>query len=172
MKKLVPALLAQTDLMLQNVAVTLGLIREEQLSMDGSWGWPLGDQIYHLPHSLDQWCINPFAYAEPSFAKKEGGIPDAEIGGRLSAEELTAYFTAIGNKIFQYFSDLREEQLTECPEGCPFTRLELILGQSRHLMYHIGLIHGCLRSATGKSPEYIGLGAPVPPVRRKGNSSS
>jgi hypothetical protein len=172
MNKLIPILLAQTDLMLQNVAVTLGSIREEQLSTEGSWGWPLGEQIFHLLHSLDQWFINPFAFTEPSLAMKGGGIPDAQIGGRLSAEELMAYFTAIRNKIFQYFSDLREERLPERPEGCPFTRLELILGQSRHLMYHIGLIHGCLRSATGKSPEYIGLSGPIPPVRRKGNSFS
>ena len=37
------------------------------------------------------------------------------------------------------------------------TKLELILAQLRHIFYHIGYLHCCIKMEKGESPEYIGL---------------
>jgi hypothetical protein len=57
-----------------------------------------------------------------------------------------------------YLEKLDDGMLADRPPGCPHTRLTLVLGQYRHLMYHIGLIHGCLRAKSGgTNPPYVGL---------------
>jgi hypothetical protein len=37
------------------------------------------------------------------------------------------------------------------------TRIELILAQFRHIFYHIGYLHCCLKIEKGRMPEYVGL---------------
>jgi hypothetical protein len=145
----------QTAILFLNLDSTLKGLSPEQLAAPGSWGWPLDQQVCHLLRSLDQWFIDPFNYttARP-------GTP----GPGLAAPELGRYYLEVKTKIASYLSELQDSQLAECPPGSRFTRLELILGQYRHWMYHIGLIHGCLRSVNGHNPEYHGLG-PSPPAR-------
>ena len=43
------------------------------------------------------------------------------------------------NKIEKYFEELTAQALLQKPESCEYTRLELILGQFRHQMWHVGL---------------------------------
>jgi hypothetical protein len=50
-----------------------------------------------------------------------------------------AYFEHVKNKIEAYFESLTAEALLQKPEGCEYTRLELILAQFRHQMWHVGL---------------------------------
>ena len=157
MNELILLIRRQTTILFSNVDEILNTINDSQLDNAGSWGWPVGEQIYHLLHSLDQWFINPYDYVEPAWLP-----PDA----RLSKSELVAYFASIRAKVEQYLETLEDQALREYPKGSRFARLELILGQYRHLMYHIGLLHGCLRSERGQLPEFIGLSAPVAPVSR------
>jgi hypothetical protein len=40
-------------------------------------------------------------------------------------------------------------------------QFQFIIGQNRHLMYNLGMIHIMLQIETGKLPEYIGMSQPV-----------
>jgi uncharacterized damage-inducible protein DinB len=146
----------QIAILFANTDETIGALEEPQLAEEGSWGWPIGEQVYHLLHSLDQWLINPYHYEEPPQQPQPS-----------SKQALVDYSRMVQAKITDFLGTLDDQALSEYPKDCTFTRLELILGQHRHLMYHIGLIHGCLRSQTGHSPKFIGLSDPVTPVSKK-----
>jgi hypothetical protein len=161
MNELILLILRQTAILFANVEETINAIDENRLCNSGSWGWPIGEQLYHLLHSLDQWFVNPYDYEEPSWLGQDLKSSSGSTGRKLSKIELMAYYTSIKSKIEHYLGTLDDQSLKDYPKDCKFARLELILGQYRHLMYHIGLIHGCLRSETGRSPEYIGLDMPI-----------
>ena len=106
--------------------------------------------IFHYLHSMDRFFINPVNYeyeGEKLFGipenlsvistAREGYVADTSIV--ISREKLLAYFEYVKNKIEKYLNELTGDQLLQKPEGCEYTRLELILGQFRHQMWHVGL---------------------------------
>lgn len=106
--------------------------------------------IFHNLHSMDRFFINPMSYVyegEKLFdipenlsviaTEREGYVADTSIV--ISREKLLEYFEYVKNKIEKYFGELTGDQLLQKPEGCEYTRLELILGQFRHQMWHVGL---------------------------------
>jgi hypothetical protein len=60
-------------------------------------------------------------------------------------------------KISAYLNELETDTLENNPYGCQFSKMTLLLGQFRHLMYHIEYLHACLKNHTGKAPKYMGL---------------
>jgi hypothetical protein len=160
-KEIKSTLTAQTEILFTNIDETLNAIDETQLYDEKICDWPLGEQVYHLLRSLDQYFINPNNYREAPIALKKNNT-------RLSKSDLMEYRDSIKTKITHYLESTEIELLSEYPQDCQFNRLTLILGQYRHLMYHIGLIHGCLRVYSGgKNPAYHGLGPPIKPVERR-----
>jgi hypothetical protein len=157
-QKLVSLINKQDQILFRNLESLLEDADEEKLRQPGSWSWPPGEQVYHMVHSMDKWLINPEVYEEPLF--EDLGIQRIEPGSisHLTKPELQVYWGFVKAKVNRYIETLTDVDLNVCPEKCRFTRLELILGQYRHFMYHIGLAHGCIRSETGHNPEYIGLG--------------
>ncbi len=155
-QQLVSLINKQNQVLVRNLESLLEGVDEEKLYQPGSWGWPLGEQLYHMLHSMDKWYISPETYTEPYSVL---GIRPPESGAKphLTKPELQAYWNLVKAKVNRYTETLTDEVLSSCPEKCQFTRLELILGQYRHFMYHIGLAHGFIRSETGHNPEYIGL---------------
>ena len=106
--------------------------------------------IFHNLHSIDRFFINPNNYVYEGknlFDIEENlSIIDAERVGYIdnpsfviSREKLLAYFDFVKNKIENYFNELTAQSLLEKPEGCAYSRLELILAQFRHQMWHAGL---------------------------------
>ena len=106
--------------------------------------------IFHNLHSMDRFFINPMSYVyegEKLFGipenlsviatEREGYVADTSIV--ISREKLLEYFEYVKNKIEKYLDGLTSEELLQKPEGCEYTRLELILGQFRHQMWHVGL---------------------------------
>ena len=71
---------------------------------------------------------------------REGYVGDKSIV--ISREQLLNYFEHVKGKIESYFEKLTAADLLEKPRDCDYTRLELILGQFRHLMWHVGLSSG------------------------------
>jgi hypothetical protein len=162
MNSLIAQIKKQTTILFDNIEVTMNALDTHQLEKVGSWEWPIGEQFFHLLHSLDQWFVNPYDYKEPSWGQSTSGSSNKISTNYYSKNELHFYFSSIREKINYYLEELDELLLSEKPKNCNFTRFELVLGQYRHVMYHIGLIHGCIRADTGASPEYIGLGPPIP----------
>ena len=106
--------------------------------------------IFHNLHSMDRFFINPVDYVyegEKLFgipenlsvisSEREGYVEDTSIV--IPREKLLAYFENIKKKIEGYFEGLTSEELIQKPEGNEYTRLELILGQFRHQLWHVGL---------------------------------
>jgi hypothetical protein len=157
---LVSTIIAQTKILFLNLEGTLNSLEENQLYDEKICDWPLGEQIFHTLGSLDQWFINPNNYHEaPAIRKRKSE--------RLTKSDLMDYYNSIRGKIVDYLESLSIGSLIESPQDCRFNRLALILGQYRHLMYHIGIIHGCLRVYTGgKNPAYYGLRPPIEPAEK------
>jgi hypothetical protein len=142
-------LIDQTDILFENIEDTIAEINESQLYDKNICNWELGYQIFHFLHSLDKWFINPAEYKEQEFISVDKN--------NYSKNELLEYFAFIKMKIFNYLKELNTDSLESSPAGCQFNKLTLILGQYRHLMYHIGYLHACLKINTGEAPKYIGL---------------
>lgn len=115
-------------------------------------------------HSLDVWFINPYdiSYREPPFHSENLNNLDIPTTQFISREQLMDYFDLIQTKITAYKSSLDEESLNEKPENCPYSRIELILAQFRHLHIHMGMLMGFIIEATGQWPTVLGLTNPIP----------
>ena len=83
--------------------------------------------------------------------------PDNPCNVVLSDEQLLDYLHKVQIKTENYLDNLSEEELDEKPDGCEYTRLELILGQFRHISSHIGMINGQTIERTGRFPVFSGL---------------
>ena len=124
--------------------------------------------IFHNLHSMDRFFINPIGYVyegEKLFGIPEnlsvisssrvGYEPDTSIV--ISRKQLLDYFSYVKAKINSYFDNLKSEELTEKPEGCEYSRMELILAQFRHMMWHVGLSSGITFQTKGEWNEFTGL---------------
>ena len=157
----------QTSVLIQNIDETLAGLSEDNLD-EVVGGIALWQHTYHLLHSLDQWFFDPFRYVEPAFHEKGLNAMDCPAHKRLTKSELIAYFATIRGKLELYLADLTDEALGRSADGSPFSRLTLVLGQSRHVMYHIGILHGWAVQKSGQWPRWIGLSPPIPGTRRTG----
>ena len=118
---------------------------------------PIWKHAYHMLHSIDQWFINPAEYSEPPFHTPGLNSLNQFDSNALSREALLQYFSSIKQKVLAYLDDLSDEELSETPEGCRFTRLTLILGNYRHTYAHLGNINATTMMATGRWPRVVGL---------------
>lgn len=127
-------------------------------------GQPMYKHIYHMLHSLDLWLINPNDphYRDPQFHIPDLNNLDARTDRLITRGEIEAYAAAVGEKIRRYTRSLNAEDLRGNPEGCRHCRLELILGQFRHLHTHLGMLMGWIIAETGEWPLTVGLEHPVP----------
>ena len=87
--------------------------------------------------------------------EREGYVEDTSIV--IPREKLLSYFEYIKNKIEIYFEELSAEALLQKPEGSEYTRLELILGQFRHQMWHVGLSSASTFEGKKNWNEFTGL---------------
>ena len=120
-------------------------------------GMPLFKHVYHTLHSLDQWFVNPKAYAEPPMHAKDLNNLDMPTDVALSRAEIDAYFESTKRKVEAYLHSLTDEMLTEKPDRCEWTRFTLMLAQMRHLHTHMGMIMGFIVAKTEKWPFVLGL---------------
>lgn len=112
---------------------------------------------YHAIHSADKWFFNPSKFTEPDFHENGMDNPDNPCNVVLSDTELLDYLHKVRYKTENYLDNLSDEGLNEKPDGCEYTRLELILGQFRHISSHIGMINGQTIERTGRFPVFSGL---------------
>ena len=120
-------------------------------------GSPAWRYIYHTIHSADKWFFNPERYTEPEFHKVGMDNPDNPCDIELSDETLLEYLSKVQNKTYDYLDKIKDKDLYEKPDGCEYTRLELILAQFRHISIHTGMINGLTIEKTGKFPVFCGL---------------
>lgn len=118
-------------------------------------GTPAWRFVYHALHSADKWFFNPFEYDEPDFHQNGMDNPDNFCSIELSDEQLLQFLAKIRKKTCDFLDSLTDEMLYEKPENCPYTRLELVLRQFRHLSFHTGMLNGQTAEHSGKFPKYF-----------------
>jgi len=152
-RELIGIIKADTERLLYNVEVTLKTCDLNVVLCK----LPVWKHTYHMLHSLDQWFINPRKYREPDFHSPGLNSLNQADENALSQEDLLNYFYTVKQKILTYLDSLTDEQLSENPEDCEFTRLTLILGGFRHASTHLGNINGTTIIETGGWPRCIGI---------------
>jgi hypothetical protein len=148
----------QTKQIFQNIEILLEVIPANEFdTLKG--GFKTWKHFYHLIHSLDKNFIDPGNYTEPEFHKKNLNIIYLEDENKLTKDEIANYYEIVKNKIQKYINELKDETLENkiVFNGMEFTKIELIMAQLRHIFYHIGYIHCCIKIEKGETPEYIGL---------------
>lgn len=154
----------QTEILLKNIN---SVVQSANLEAEFD-GLNASRFIFHTLHSLDKWFVNPeeYKYDENS----SGGVAenlsvissyrqgfDAAPGVVISRENLEKYAVSVAQKIRIYLAKLSDKMLSEKLDGCEFTRLELILGQFRHVMCHAG-ISSAINAQNGNGwLKYFGL---------------
>ena len=141
----------QTDANFVNLLIALKTY-DRNAPVMGTPSWRF---VYHTLHSADKWFFNPNVYTERSGFEPGSDKPFAPIEHEWSDEELLDLLESVRQKTMDYLKALDDSQLNECPPECPFTRLELILMQFRHMSVHIGMLHGLTVEKKGRFPQYV-----------------
>lgn len=141
----------QTDANFVNLIIALKTYDRDAL-VKGAPAWRF---VYHTLHSADKWFFNPNVYTEREGFEQGSDNPFRPISHIWSDDELMAYLEQVRAKTMDYLANLTDAALNECPPECPFTRLELIVMQFRHMSVHIGMLHGLTVEKTGRFPQYV-----------------
>lgn len=157
-RTLVWAIREQTARMLWEIANVTACVPQEDWNAPYG-GMPVWKHVYHTLHSLDHWFQNPYdpAYREPPFHTPGLNDLDTPAGEPISRETLTDYLKQVEKRTLDYLDGLDDDALRERPEGCPFSRMTLVLGQHRHLSTHMGMLMGYLVIRAGRWPRVLGL---------------
>ena len=162
--ELVKEIRNQTEILLRNIEVQIN-----EAPLDAMLDNVNNSRfLFHAIHSLDRYFINPYHYKYEAGSlidvdenlsiiseTREGYT--AAPGVVIERQKLVAYFDFVKAKIFSYLDNLTDQELTEKPEDCPHTKLALILGQYRHLMFHAGLSEAVNFDTNGTWLEYTGF---------------
>ena len=153
----------QSKQIFDNIDILFDSIPENEFSSIKG-GFQTWKNFYHCIHSLDKNFIDPTSYQEPDFHEKNMDVMYLETPRILSKSELYEYYSSVKKKVSDYLSNLTDTKLIEIIvlNNNEYTRLELILAQLRHVFYHVGYIHCCLKIENGDTPEYIGLYKRIP----------
>jgi len=148
----------QTKQIFQNIEILLEVIPANEFNtLKG--GFKTWKHFYHLIHSMDKNFIDPSNYEESEFHINNLDIIYLNDDNQLTKNDIEVYYKNVKNKIQKYINELNEETLDIkiLFKEMNLTKLELILAQLRHIFYHIGYLHCCIKMEKGETPEYIGL---------------
>ncbi len=153
----------QSRQIFQNIEIVLDALQAEEFA-SRKGGFATWKHLYHLIHSLDKNLIDPSSFAEPDFHRKNMDIIYLDTEPALTKSQVEAYYLSVKEKVHAYLGTLTDSKLEEVVvfRDLKLTRLELILAQLRHVFYHIGYLHCCLKLERGETPEYVGIYKSVP----------
>lgn len=153
----------QSRQIFQNIEILFESIPDEEFSTVKG-GFETWKQFYHLIHSIDKNLIDPGNFIEPDFHQKNMDIIFVHTQPKLSRSEIIAYYQAVKEKSRSYLGTLSDSVLEEVVafKDLRLTKLELILAQLRHIFFHIGYLHCCLKIERGSTPDYVGIYRAVP----------
>ena len=148
----------QTKQIFQNIEILLEVVPKNEFDTKKG-GFVTWRHFYHLIHSLDKNFIDPSNYDEPEFHKKNLNIIYLDDDNKLTKNEILKYYENVKNRIQKYINELDEKTLEKeiTFNEMNLTKMELILAQLRHVFYHVGYLHCCIKMEKGETPEYIGL---------------
>lgn len=114
---------------------------------------PSWKHIYHALYWFDYWCCTPEKYIGAAFHCDNLHSLDIESDVIVTQEELLHYFEIVKAKTADYLKKLTEDKLNEIAKNCNGkSRFECILGQFRHVGFHLGNVNAMTIESTGKWP--------------------
>jgi hypothetical protein len=130
--------------MLENVIASC----PDQMWYETHGGFPLWHQVYHAIESINYWfCIDREKYARETYGKK---ITD-DLGQRcddvLTKAEIDDYFSRTGKIVDAYFNGLERDAGEDRGEEHDIAKIDEIIGQIRHIQYHIGHCNAIFRES-------------------------
>ncbi|MBN1411261.1 MAG: hypothetical protein JW969_10495 [Spirochaetales bacterium] len=123
-------------------------------------GFPFWQQIFHALESMDYW----FSLTNTDYIKSQSyDAVSSELGEKsiieLEKDEVKNYFIKIKIKSDHFFNNLDDIRLLSSnKKDTKRTQLDIILGQIRHIQYHVGHCNCILRENGIKAVEWIGYG--------------
>lgn len=139
----------QTEILLANIRALLDLrpglaLRQEE--------WDFDAQLFHLLTSMDKWFESPTG-------ERAAIVDDLRSArSRFSIDEANLYLRDLEGRIQAYLSSRPDWE--SHTHDAPWSRLELVLGQFRHAMHHVGYLHAWLKAHGILPPEFVGLPMP------------
>jgi hypothetical protein len=121
----------------------------EELWDERSAGPPVWAQIYHTLFWLDAWLRDwsrPLEY--PPFHVKEALELRSVPAGSISRPAMREYLAKVSSDVDSHLASLTPESVQEptVAFGKPWTPLDRILGQIRHVQHHVGYLNAVLRA--------------------------
>lgn len=114
---------------------------------------PLWKHIYHAMYWFDYWCCTPENFVGAVFHSDNLHSLDIKSDIAVTEEDLLKYYDIIKSKTYNYLESLTEDKLNEVVENCDGkSRFECILGQFRHVSFHLGNVNAMTIEATGEWP--------------------
>ena len=103
---------------------------------------PLWKHIYHAMYWFDYWCCTPENFVGADFHCENLHSLDIKSDITVTQEELLKYYDSIKSKTYNYLESLTAGKLNEIVENCDGkSRFECILGQFRHISFHLGNVN-------------------------------
>lgn len=136
----------QTDILFSNIQALVDIYPDYEAE-NGDWDY--GAQLFHLVTSLDKWFIDPDG--------ERGNVVEMlrRAHHRIPAADMASYFKDICERIREFIRSNPDWESS--PGEMEWSHLELVMGQFRHAMHHVGYLHAYLRIKGVKPPEWIGL---------------
>lgn len=114
---------------------------------------PLWKHIYHAMYWFDYWCCTPKNFAGADFHCDNLHSLDISSDITITQADLLKYFYTIRLKTYNYLENLNEDMLNEVVANCNSkSRFECILGQFRHVGFHLGNVNAMTIVNTGEWP--------------------
>jgi len=113
---------------------------------------PFWYQVYHVAYFVDYWFRAQGATSASLCMAFDPRIPpeferDVPSGVSISREEIREYMRCIRAKLNALFAELDDAALARPVfDGAEeYTLLDILFGQSRHILYNVGYCNGILR---------------------------
>ena len=130
----------------------------EDLWFDDSIGFPFWQQIWHVLFFVDVWLREDYTRGVP-YRVFEKDLPEdlaKRSDDHLTQAEAREYLARLKDKTERFFSQLDDDKLlAPIVEGRPNTYLDTILGQIRHIQYHVGHSNCLLKSREADTSRWV-----------------
>jgi hypothetical protein len=120
-------------------------------------GFPFWQQLLHAYVGIEFWT-NPtyVGFSEPNFGKDITSDLDKTCKDYLTKEKLKNYSKQIRIKLNNYFDELNSQKLLESSSiWDKYSYCDVILGQLRHIQYHVGHCNCILRQNNVEAVDWI-----------------
>ena len=97
--------------------------------------------------------LEPLNLGPNIFLAQPGDLPPEAMNSRVPTVRQLP--DKIEKKTLDYLDTLTDEMLYLKPKNCPYTRLELVLRQYRHLSFHTGLLNAQTALSTNAFPVWV-----------------